>query len=182
MAPSTTPADVVPPPAVVVTEPPVANEPAAAEPANAAEPAATAASSKKPLEQGAQLDLAFILDSTGSMGSYIASATQSIVDIVNEIVRSERADVRFGLVAYRDHPPQDSSWITKVFPFSSSTAQMKKNLAELSAAGGGDGPEAVTTALHETLNLPWRPNGEHRANAAMMKSCFLFFFFSFSFG
>merc|ERR1740130_885665 len=28
----------------------------------------------------------------------------------------------------------------------------------MSAAGGGDGPEAVTAALHDALHLPWRPN------------------------
>ena len=46
------------------------------------------------------------MDCTGSMGSYIASATANIRSIVEEIVVSEKCDVRLALVEYRDHPPQ----------------------------------------------------------------------------
>ncbi len=50
--------------------------------------------------------MAFALDCTGSMGSYIASATQNIRAIVEEIVISEKSDIHLALVEYRDHPPQ----------------------------------------------------------------------------
>jgi len=46
------------------------------------------------------------MDCTGSMGSYIASATSNIRSIVEEIVVSEKSDIRLALVEYRDHPPQ----------------------------------------------------------------------------
>lgn len=52
------------------------------------------------------LDLAFAMDCTGSMGSYIESATQNIRSIVEEIVTSEKSDIHLALVEYRDHPPQ----------------------------------------------------------------------------
>jgi hypothetical protein len=55
------------------------------------------------------LDLVFVMDCTGSMGSYIASATSNIRSIVEEIVISEKSDVRLALVEYRDHPPQVSN-------------------------------------------------------------------------
>lgn len=48
------------------------------------------------------------MDCTGSMGSYIASATNNIRAIVEEIVISEKSDMRLALVEYRDHPPQVS--------------------------------------------------------------------------
>jgi len=48
------------------------------------------------------------MDCTGSMSSYIASATQNIHSIVEAIVTSEKSDVRLALVEYRDHPPQVS--------------------------------------------------------------------------
>ena len=51
-------------------------------------------------------DLVFIMDCTGSMGSYIASATSSIRAIVEEIVVSEKSDIHLALIEYRDHPPQ----------------------------------------------------------------------------
>jgi len=34
---------------------------------------------------------------------------------------------------------------------------MKRWLDQCIAQGGGDGPEAVADALHDALNLPWRP-------------------------
>ncbi|KAJ1555432.1 hypothetical protein HK096_010298 [Nowakowskiella sp. JEL0078] len=35
---------------------------------------------------------------------------------------------------------------------------MKTYLKGLSASGGGDGPEAVSSALYESFRMPWRPN------------------------
>jgi hypothetical protein len=40
------------------------------------------------------------------MGPYIVSATENIRLIVEEIVASEKSDIRLALVEYRDHPPQ----------------------------------------------------------------------------
>lgn len=40
------------------------------------------------------------------MGSYIESARENIRFIVEEIVTSEKSDIRLALVEYRDHPPQ----------------------------------------------------------------------------
>ncbi len=54
------------------------------------------------------LDLAFAMDCTGSMGPYIDSARNNIRLIVEEIIRSERSQMRLALVEYRDHPPQVS--------------------------------------------------------------------------
>ncbi|KAH8924105.1 hypothetical protein BT69DRAFT_1333300 [Atractiella rhizophila] len=111
-----------------------------------------------------ELDLVFVLDCTGSMGSYITSATQNIEVICQEIVQSEKLAspdcLRIGLIAYRDHPPQDTSYITKNFGFGkgSDVASIKKQLQSLYASGGGDGPEAVTAALKETLLMDWRPS------------------------
>mmetsp|Transcript_41190 Transcript_41190/g.86171 ORF Transcript_41190/g.86171 Transcript_41190/m.86171 type:complete len:427 (-) Transcript_41190:76-1356(-) len=104
-----------------------------------------------------QLDLTFMCDCTGSMSSYIRAAQQNISSIVERVAKSEGADVRFALVAYRDHPPQESSYITEVYAFTSEVSVMKGYVNTMSAAGGGDGPEAVTAALHDALHLPWRP-------------------------
>ena len=110
------------------------------------------------LAQTDALDLVFALDCTGSMGTYIQSAQRSIRSMVEEITSTEKADVRFGLVAYRDHPPQDTSFITRVTPLTSSVSKMRKALDRCSASGGGDGPEAVAAALAETLQLDFREN------------------------
>jgi len=59
-------------------------------------------------------------------------------------------------VNYRDHPPQDSSYVTEVHDFTSSPNTMKGWLTNTSASGGGDLPEAVADALHDVLKLSWR--------------------------
>ncbi|KAA1136399.1 hypothetical protein PGTUg99_030556 [Puccinia graminis f. sp. tritici] len=113
------------------------------------------------------LDLCFILDTTGSMGSYITAATQNIELICDEIINSERLAspecLRIGLIAYRDHPPQDMSYVTLKFAFTSNPKAVKENLKALWASGGGDGPEAVTAAMHEALTLDWRPQASKMA-------------------
>ncbi|KJA23990.1 hypothetical protein HYPSUDRAFT_39110 [Hypholoma sublateritium FD-334 SS-4] len=107
-----------------------------------------------------QLDLVFVQDCTGSQGTYISSATKNIESICAHIFESGKLqspeDLRVGLVAFRDHPPQDHTYITKNFGFSSDISQVHKHLSTLYASGGGDGPEAVTAALAEALNMDWR--------------------------
>ncbi|KDQ62480.1 hypothetical protein JAAARDRAFT_30378 [Jaapia argillacea MUCL 33604] len=115
------------------------------------------------VEEGRKmLDLVFVQDCTGSQGSYISSATRNIEEICGHIFESgrlqAREDLRIGLVAYRDHPPQDHTYVTKNFGFSSDIAKVHKDLSGLYASGGGDGPEAVTAALAEALNMEWREN------------------------
>ncbi|KIM43735.1 hypothetical protein M413DRAFT_26047 [Hebeloma cylindrosporum] len=67
-------------------------------------------------------------------------------------------NIRFGLIAFRDHPPQDKTYVTKNFGFTSKISTMEKNLKSLKASGGGDGPEAQTAALAEALNMKWEEN------------------------
>lgn len=139
-------AGATPPPA----EPTAKPDDAATKPNEPATPA------KKPVGNPSELDLVFVMDCTGSMGSYIASACSNIQRISEELVAKEKADVRLALVKYRDHPPQDDTFVTDVHDFTSSVRQMKSWLDGCSAAGGGDGPEAVADGLHAVLKLSWR--------------------------
>jgi len=105
-------------------------------------------------------DLVFIQDCTGSQGSYISSATKNIQLICENIYQSgklqAREDLRVGLVAFRDHPPQDHTYVTRNFGFSSDIDKVHRDLSSLYASGGGDGPEAVTAGLAEALKMDWR--------------------------
>jgi von Willebrand factor type A domain len=105
-------------------------------------------------------DLVFVQDCTGSQGSYISSATKNIQLICENIFQSgklqSREDLRVGLVAYRDHPPQDHTYVTRNFGFSSDIDKVHRDLSSLYASGGGDGPEAVTAGLAEALKMDWR--------------------------
>ena len=104
------------------------------------------------------LDLAFAMDCTSSMGPYINSTKSNICTIVNEIVTSANTDIRLALVEYRDHLPEDKTFVTRVHDFTTTPAFMKRWLDDASAKGGGNCPEALADALKGFLDLSWRDN------------------------
>jgi len=107
------------------------------------------------------LDVVFLQDTTGSQGPYIQSARKAIRDICDKISTTSELSqdqIRFGLIAFRDHPPQDYTYVTKPFGFTSDVEVMQSNLASLIASGGGDGPEAQTAAIAAALEMDWAEN------------------------
>lgn len=100
------------------------------------------------------LDLAFLIDTTGSMGGEIEMVKKKTKDLVAKLASGKPAPrVRVGLVAYRD---RGDEYVTKVFPFSDDIDKVVKDITSLSAAGGGDTPEAVNQGMHAALNeLAW---------------------------
>ncbi|KAG2364336.1 hypothetical protein BDR07DRAFT_1401840 [Suillus spraguei] len=110
-----------------------------------------------------KLDLLFILDLTGSQQPYIDSVKSSINTICAEILGSDHVnsaqpgDLRVAFIGFRDHPPQDDSFVTREWDFVSDITRIHANLRSLPGAnGGGDGPEAVTAALARALTMRWR--------------------------
>jgi hypothetical protein len=102
----------------------------------------------------AALDLAVVLDVTGSMGDehrYLSDEFEAIVARVRR--RYPQVDLRFALVAYRDH---GDDFVVRSYGFTTSVREMQQRLAEQSAGGGGDWPEAVPEALEAALALDWR--------------------------
>ena len=92
------------------------------------------------------------------MSSYIDTARENIQKIVETIVATEKIDIYLALVEYRDHPPQETSFVTRPHDFTSKVGEMKSWLQMCSASGGGDAPEAVADGLHDLLKLSWRPS------------------------
>lgn len=112
---------------------------------------------------GLKLDLLFIMDLTGSQQQYIDSVKSSINSICAEILGSDHVnsaqpgDLRVAFIGFRDHPPQDDSFVTREWDFVSDLTRIHTNLRSLPGAdGGGDGPEAVTAALARALTMRWR--------------------------
>ncbi|KAJ1300100.1 hypothetical protein OPQ81_002582 [Rhizoctonia solani] len=116
---------------------------------------------KPPVEKPAKaLDVMFLQDFTYSQSPYIDQARREINQVCDSLLRLSEGelavqDLRFGLVAFRDHPPQDDSFVTQRFDFTSDTSTMASNLGSLSVFGGGDGPEAQCDALFDALHSPW---------------------------
>lgn len=100
------------------------------------------------------LDIALVIDATGSMGDEMQYLQTEFDAIASEIdVAHPNAETRFALIVYRD---QGDEYVTRVFDFSDDTALFQARLGEQSAHGGGDYPEAAAEALHETTQLGWR--------------------------
>lgn len=103
------------------------------------------------------MDVAFVVDTTGSMKDDIRAVKDSLSDIVSHITsRTKDLEIRFGVVSYRDHPPQDRSYVTKVFDFSDNVKRVKKLIDDLRPSEGGDTPEAVADGLFDArTKLSW---------------------------
>jgi uncharacterized protein YegL len=105
-------------------------------------------------QTGPRLDVAFLLDATGSMADEIDAVKTRIQDMISQIALGDPApQVRFGLVAYRDRGDQ---FITQAYDLTADIDQVIANLDQIRADGGGDYPESVNEALHAVLNdLHW---------------------------
>jgi hypothetical protein len=69
-----------------------------------------------------RIEVAFVLDATGSMGPYIDAARQKIGAIANDLQSGDpRPEVRFALVSFRD---RGDEYVTRVRDFSPELARM----------------------------------------------------------
>jgi len=100
------------------------------------------------------LDLAFVVDTTGSMADELAWLTKDLKRLVRDAKRAAPGvDIRYGLVVYRD---DGDAYVVKNYGFTKRQAQMQRWLKDQSAGGGGDYPEAAGRALKAAADLNWR--------------------------
>jgi Mg-chelatase subunit ChlD len=104
-----------------------------------------------------RLDVAFVVDTTGSMKDDIRAVKDSLFDIVEKTVsRTENLQIRFAIVSYRDHPPQDRTYVTRVFDFTDQIKKVHREISHLKPSEGGDTPEAVADGLYDArTKLSW---------------------------
>lgn len=107
-----------------------------------------------------QVDLAFVVDTTGSMGAFIDAARQQMADTLRTLSAEAdfKPDLRVAVVEYRDHPPQDHTFVTRAHEFESNLKHVQKVIDKLKPDGGGDAPEAVYDGVAACVNLAWRPH------------------------
>jgi hypothetical protein len=109
------------------------------------------------------VDLAFILDTTGSMSEEIASVKTTIQKVASSL-RGSNVKIRVGLVEYKD---RGDAYVTRVHPMSRDLAAFSAEVADIRASGGGDVPESMNEGVHVALQqLDW-------AGPAVAKLAFL---------
>lgn len=111
------------------------------------------------------VDIAFVVDATGSMSDEINYLKVELQDIIERAGKEHpELTINLGSVFYRDH---GDSYLTIKSDLSSDISQTVKFIREQYAGGGGDFPEAVDDGLDVAVNqLTW-------SEKAIAKICFL---------
>ena len=103
-----------------------------------------------------KLDVMLVIDTTGSMGDeirYLQSELRSILASIS--ARHADLDIRVGFVFYRD---LGDDYITRTVAFDGNIGRAQGVLAQQSANGGGDYPEAMDQAMIRAVGQDWRPD------------------------
>jgi Mg-chelatase subunit ChlD len=110
----------------------------------------------------ADLDLVFVMDTTGSMRGELADLQANLVGIIRVLARLA-SSLRVGFVAFKD---RGDAYLTRVYPLERMNAahidELLSFVEGLRAQGGGDDPEPVDEALQAALAMPWRADAQGR--------------------
>ncbi len=107
------------------------------------------------------VDVAFVVDATGSMGDEINFLQAEMSDIIFQSKQiSNKLNFRFANVYYRD---EGDSYVTKSMNFNRVLSESDAFINQQSAGGGGDFPEAMDVGLDSAINnLSWSENARAR--------------------
>ncbi len=106
-----------------------------------------------------QIEVVFVLDTTGSMGGLIQAAKEKIWAIANTLASTKPSpDIKMGLVGYRD---RGDTYVTKLTDLTDDLDVVYEELMGFQAQGGGDTPESVNQALYEAVTkIRWSEDGK----------------------
>lgn len=107
-----------------------------------------------------KVDVYFLVDATGSMGSGISALQDSISDIIDSLLAI--GDFAFGLGIYRDERELDMGFMN-IQSITTDTSTIETSVDELEATGGRDTPEANLVALYRIATgdfVNWRDSAK----------------------
>jgi len=109
----------------------------------------------KQSQQSEAVDLAFLIDGTGSMQPWIDATKEKVMNIIQEAQAAyPQTHFRLAVVVYRDFDMGPRSM--QVQPFTPEIKQIQKFLGTVKAHGGMDGPEDINGGFQLALNdLEW---------------------------
>jgi multidrug efflux pump subunit AcrA (membrane-fusion protein) len=106
------------------------------------------------------LDLVFVMDTTGSMRNELADVQANLLGVIRVLHRLAPS-LRVGFVAFKD---RGAAYVTRSFPLSPMTGpnvtEVVRFVGQMSAEGGGDDPEPVDEALAVAVAMPWRADAQ----------------------
>ncbi|MCX7021140.1 MAG: VWA domain-containing protein [bacterium] len=107
-------------------------------------------------EGAVRFDVAFVIDTTGSMGDEIQVVKEKMKEIAAEVAQGTPPPaVRFGIVEYRD---RGDVYVTQTTDLTYDVARLNERINSIIATGGGDAPESVAEGLRAAIHeLSWEP-------------------------
>ena len=107
----------------------------------------------------ASVDIALVLDTTGSMGDELSYLTTEFANIWSAIQAAlPNTSQRWALVVYRDTSDFDpgDAYVVKSFDFTDNAQNFAATIGSQMAGGGGDDPESPELGLEQLPTLTWR--------------------------
>lgn len=108
------------------------------------------------------VDIAFVVDATGSMGDEINYLKAELEDVILQMQTKTNAKINLGSVFYRD---KEDEYLTRKSLFSTEISTTINFINNQSAKDGGDRPEAVDAALDVAIN---EMNWSEKATARLL--------------
>ena len=106
------------------------------------------------------LDLVFVMDTTGSMRNELADVQANLLGVIRVLARLAPS-LRVGFVAFKDH---GAAYVTQSFRLSpmsqDNVVKVIGFVGQMSAEGGGDDPEPVDEALAVATAMDWRADAQ----------------------
>lgn len=102
------------------------------------------------------VDLVFLIDATGSMGSLIDALRDGIRQFIDRLTSGGEQSVtnwRAKVVGYRDLTVDPSTWFED-HPFTREAEELRRQLGGTQAASGGDNPESTFDAIYAVATMP----------------------------
>ena len=107
------------------------------------------------------VDIAFVVDATGSMSDEIRYLQAELEDVIENVSKKHKdVRLRLGSVFYRDH---GDAYLTRHIPLGKNLSSFTNFIKAQSAGGGGDFPEALDVALQVAIDsLQWNSSARTR--------------------
>ena len=106
------------------------------------------------------VQIAFMVDATGSMGDELEFLKMDLKKVINEVQKANnQLKISTATVFYRD---EGDEYVVKHSPFTEDINQTTEFISQQRADGGGDFPEAVDKALVQLNQLQWQPEARTR--------------------
>jgi Mg-chelatase subunit ChlD len=100
-----------------------------------------------------EIDVVFVIDSTGSMNDEIRTVKTHLTKIIKEVKGGQPSPyLRVGVIAYRDYEDEEDEYLYQKLELTDNIDKALRFIKDIEANGGGDLPEAVEYGLHVAIN------------------------------